>query len=98
MRKTTLALATLASFAAGPALAQNAASSPLNSGNTNQPERAVPPGGDVSGGERNSNRSDNTGSVPGTGTGATSVTGSAPVAGTGGQSVPTAPGTTAPAR
>ena len=97
MRKTVLALAALASFAAGPALAQNAASSPLNSGNTNQPERAVP-GGDVSGGERNSNRSDNTGSVPGTGTGATSITGSAPVPGTGGQSVPTVPGTTAPAR
>lgn len=92
MRKTVLVLATLASFAAAPAVAQqDAASSPLNSGNTNQPERAVPPGGDVAGGERNSNRSDNTGSVPRTGTGATSTTGAAPVPGTGGQSGGTAP-------
>lgn len=88
MRKTVLAFAAAASLAASPALAQDAASSPLNSGNTNRPEAAVPPGGDVSGGERNSNRSDNTGSVPGTGTGANSITGSAPVPGTGGQASP----------
>jgi hypothetical protein len=61
MFKATLVLATAASLAVLPALAQNAPSSPLNSGNVDKPSRAVPGEGSVSGGPLN--RPDTTGTV-----------------------------------
>lgn len=74
MSKMFLVLAAVASLAAGPALAQNAASSPLNSGNVDKPSRAVPGEGSLAGGPRS--QTDTTGAVSapaaGTGSGAAS--------------------------